>query len=539
MSRKYLLPLAAAILVLSIGWLLFRPERTVVPGVRLVLLIAADQFPQSFIERYGSEFTDGLKYLLDNGVVFTEARYSHADTSTCPGHAVLATGTQPSRSGIISNSWFDRRVGEKVYCVADSEFGRSPKLLLTDTIGDWLKQQYKSARVLSASAKDRAAIILGGKAADQVFWYDKDRGGFTTSGFYAGGLPKWVRDFNDQDRLRQLFGSLWTELYPLSPERAELLQVVALDEGAFARRFPHALGRTDTSVSPEFYGELYSTPFIDQFLGEFAEHLIAFNQAGADETPDLVTLSFSALDTVGHEYGPNSREVFDTLMRLDRALGTLLRYIDNRVGLEHVLIAFSADHGIQPLPEYRHTKNQPGWRESPIDTACVQAVGKRLEQRYGVTDLFSHHLYLDRERIAQHGLSVSAIEVLVKNDLEKCPLIEKVWLASELLRTEGSPTGVERQYVNGFHPARSPDFLIQLKEHALAAPDRKTEHGSPYDYDSHVPLIMVHPSLSPRREVTAVEPLDIAPTIASFLGLEPPDEVQGRNIRDLLTAVTP
>ena len=527
-------PFVALILILALSLYLFsgKKERPL-SDVRLVLLIVVDQFPQSHFDRFRHLFQGGLKLLLEKGVVFDQSFFQHADTATCPGHASLLTGTHPSRSGIIANHWFDRRTNKDMYCVADDRYKRSPRNLLTSTLGDWLKREYSDARVFSASAKDRAAIMMGGKRADAAYWYDKKTGDFISSKYYSANSPDWLKSFNAQRRLLQHFGSPWNPL-PVDDAQRRTAQIVELDEGVFPNRFPHRLGSTRMLPDKSFYGAIYSSPFVDQHLAEFARHLISSEELGTRETTDMLALSFSAADSVGHGYGPNSRETLDTVLRLDRELGILLSFIDKRIGLEHVLIAFSSDHGVQPLPEYQHSLGNKAYRQQASDVACVQNVGNKVAAHYGTTEIFASDLYLDERALRKHKISRRDVEQRVQSWLEECPLIEKIWLPRDFQNNKQASASYFELFKKGFYKKRSADFIPQLKHNHLHSLGRGTGHGSPYAYDTHVPLVLVHNSLSAAKISEKVAPVDLAPTIASLLALPTPERLDGKDLTPLL-----
>ncbi len=493
---------------------------------RLVLFLVADQFPQEYLTRFRPLLREGLKTLVDKGVVFDETRYFYADTETCPGHASLATGTYPSHSGIVANSWFNRAERREIYCVDDDKFTRSPHYLLTSTIGDWLKGADSHSKVYSASAKDRAAIMLGGHAASAAYWYDQKTGDFTSSEYYANACPLLLEKFNNKRLLLRHFGSIW-EALTVDQDALKRAQIVDLNEGVYPDKFPHALGSASAKPNSKFFTNIYLSPFIDRYLVDFAQYLIKQTQLGKDDHTDFLGLSFSAPDTVGHGYGPNSREVLDTVLRLDRELGRLFTFIDKEIGLQRTLISFSSDHGVQPLPEYRKSIAQPASRLSAKDVECIQRAGKNAMQQFDVSDLFLFNGYLNDGAITRHKLNRREIEDNVQRELEECEIFARIWLARDLQTGVNSNLAFFNQYRNSFYPERSPDFIPQLKEYHLSTPYRGTGHGTPYEYDTHVPMILLSPKFTPQRIAARVSPVDLAPTLASLVGLNRPMNLDG------------
>ena len=312
---------------------------------RLMLFLVIDQFSQEYLVRMRQVLSGGFGYLLDNGVVFTNAHQNHANTVTSAGHATLATGSYPRRSGIIGNGWYDRETGEEIYSVEDEQHHRSPSNLLVTTIGDWLKDMDPHSKIFAACGKDRSAILTGGHQADGAFW-DSD-GNWETSSYYSE--PDWLDVFNDRKWPDQFFGKLWEPL-PVEDDVLKELSIVTLDEGIYQRSFPYAFGSKSLLPNSDFYDALKSSPFSDMYLAELAKTIIVEEELGTDEHPDFLGLAFSAVDSVGHDFGPHSREVLDTILRLDQTLADLLKFVDQLIGLDNVVISLSSAHGVVPIP---------------------------------------------------------------------------------------------------------------------------------------------------------------------------------------------
>ena len=504
---------------------------------RLVVVIVADQFPYDYLDRFSPLLHGGLRRLLDEGLSFRHATHAHALTATCPGHASLLTGLHPSHSGIVANHWFDRKTGRSVYCVGDARDRRSPRRLQATALGDWLRAAYPQARVFSASGKDRAAVIMGGRHPDGAFWYDKRSGGFASSRYYyPEGVPAWVREFTRQRRADGWFGQGWRPA-PVEGVAARAAGVVALDAGLFPDTFPHPLGGLSPAPDTAYYDDLFRSPAVDTLLAGFARTLVEREGLGRDAAPDLLLLSFSALDTVGHRYGPNSAEVLDTVLNLDRELGTLLAFLERRVGAEHLLVAFTSDHGVQALPELRRQRG--GRRLAAADVACVQNAGRRLQAHYPTPLPWRRGFYLDRQGLAQLGIDRADLDRRVKRALEGCGFIERVWSSVELEAGAGDGGDTWRRlFVNGHHPERSPDYALQMVENFTPVAGRGADHGSPYGYDRHVPLLLLGSGLAGGAIDTPVETVDLAPTLAGLLGLAGvvPADLDGRDRSSRLLA---
>lgn len=496
-------------------------------GYDLVVLLIVDQFRYDYLQRFGDSFRHGLRRLMTEGVSFADAHHAHALTETCPGHAALATGVHPSRSGIVENNWVDRATGADVYCVGDPEFQRSPRPILVDGIADWLRAQDPAARVFSISGKDRAAIVMGGHKPDGVYWYDRLTGGFATSAYYPPA-PDWVASFNIRQGAARYFGQSW-RASSMPRELAEKAQVVRLDRGVFPDDFPHPLGPGEVVPSPAFFDAFFGTPLQDAELNAFAGMLIEREGLGTDRHTDLLAISYSALDLVGHQYGPNSREVMDTLLRLDVLIGELLDRIETRVGKGRTLVLFSSDHGVQALPEYQRLHGVAATRAGAEDVACLQRARDYLKEHFDNRRLFSKGLRLDDAAVAKLNVSSDALDQVVRERIESCAAVARVWTRAELLDGEGSDLPYFAAYRNSLHPERGDDYFIQYRENHQPVRGTGTGHGTPYDYDTHVPLIFWGGGLRAHTVAAPAATVDAAPTLAALAGIRVPAGLDGRD----------
>ncbi len=505
-------------------------ERAPLPrgdGPSLVLLISIDQARAEYLTRFRPAFTGGLAYLLDNGAVFTDAHQNHSMTATAPGHATLATGLNPGRSGIVGNGWYDRERAEQIYSARRDDV-TGPGWLMGTALGDWMKAADSRSKVFSASAKDRSAVIFGGQNPNGAYWYNQDTGAWRTSSYYGRRRRVWVQEYNSDSLLDSFFGVAWEPL-PL-PDTVDLdeLGMAEPDTGAWDYTFPHVIGRGSLEPDIGFYNAVYDSPLADWYLARFAMAILDNEGLGDDGSPDLLAISFSAADTVGHSYGPNSREVLDVFVRLDRALGELFDFIEREVGMQHVVIGLSADHGVAPLPEVRALQGEAGERRDPSDVLCVQGAGTRLEQEFGLAnaDWASRDLYLNPLVVEAAGYSVAAVESRLAELVMACPSVLHVLTATQLA-AGSQPAGVDpeiwQRARNNFHPLRSPNLLIVYEPFFLEQMGMGTTHGSPHHYDSNVPFVVVAPGASPAVVDTRVNTVDMAPTLATLLGIPMPD----------------
>lgn len=512
--------------LLSLSWIFWgcaRPTPEPTPpgdGPRLVLFLVVDQARADYLVRYRPSFQQGLKRLLEESVVFADTHHDHADTTTAPGHATLSTGLYPAHHGIISNAWYDRETASSVTSVYDEEYGRSPRRLLGPTLGDWLKAASQGrSKVFGVSMKDRAAILSSGHDADGAFWYD-DGELVSSSYYYDGEMPAWYEAYDGHAFLDRYFATLWEPLPEVTEGGYELKP---FNRGFLDEQFPHPLGGAALVPGNSFYGGIYTSPIADRFVADFAKALVAGEGLGADGDIDLLAISFSALDAVGHSYGPDSPEVLDTLLNLDRTLGDLLDFLDQNVGLDRVVVTLSADHGVAPVPELLSEEERgEGHRLDAAEILCVQQVGRKLGERFG-EGWMEKDLYLNRALLAARGFEAQEAETALR-ELEACPTIARVWTRTELLAGPQDPFG--RLFAHSFHPDRSADAAVQLAPYSLSTRS-PASHGSPYPYDTAVPWLLRLPSGRHVEVTEKVKTVDVAPTVASILGVVPPANLDG------------
>ncbi len=502
------------------------PPKPKVAGIRLVVVVVVDQLGWDTLMRFRPALRGGLARLLDSGVTFSAAHHRHAMTATAPGHATLATGLTPRHHGVVANYWFDRNANREVYSAEDpvsEEVG--PVNLLATALPDWVRQRDPWGRTFTASGKDRSAVMLGGKRPTGAFWFDPEVGGFVTSHRYHRA-PGWVMAFNRRPLLRERFGTLWQPL-PLPPRvDASRLGVVQLEGSGLPTGFPHAYGPDSTRPGEGFYEAIFDSPAIDEYLADFARELVARERLGLDDHLDYLGLSFSAVDSVGHTYGPHSREALDAVLRLDRALGELLATIEQQVGRNRMVVALSADHGVAPMPERQRRLGLRGGRESPADVACIQSVLRRLDDAYGRRDWFAYDLYLDAVQVARSRVPRAELDRRIAGWLGSCPDVARVWTRAQLSPDRPTADTMLAFQRASYLPSRSPDFVLQW-EPGFVDTRRGTTHKTPYDYDTHVPLVIRVPRVAPREVRQPVATADLAPTLAALLGLRPPRRLDG------------
>jgi predicted AlkP superfamily pyrophosphatase or phosphodiesterase len=349
-----------------------------------------------------------------------------------------------------------------------------------------------------------------------------------TSRYYASEYPAWVDAFHRRRPADAYFGTRW-EPIPVDEKLLQSMAVVDSGAGAEDTGIPKSVGRMSVLPDAAFYAALFDSPYIDRYLLELARLLVREERLGADDTADFLALSFSSVDAVGHAYGPNSRESLDAVLRLDRELASFFDFLEETVGAGNVAVVLSSDHGVAPLPEYRAAQGLPAGRLSSPDFECFQRSGTAFERAFGRADWTLAPLTFDEEVLAGRGLSRETAEAFLAKELSACPSVARVFSRSELERAEDSDGGVDPMlelHRNSYHPGRSPDLVLQLEKWVI---DRRrgTTHGSAYEYDTHVPAIVLWPGAKPGRARERIATVDLPVTLAALLGLATPKALDG------------
>lgn len=494
---------------------------------RLILFLVIDQARADYLVRFRPLLTGGLGRLLAESVVFTDAHHDHAYTATAPGHATLVTGRYPANHGIVANYWYDRELRQEIYSVLDDKDDkRTPQRLQASTFGDWLKAASPASRVFAASGKDRASVLTAGYQADAAFWFDKDDGYFARADYYSSPEYPWLDSFYAEHHPSRLFGQAWQPLPEVEQHGADY-DIEIFDQGLVQFQFPQPLGRVGLTPDDSFFKSIYGSPFSDHYLGEFVKALITGENLGRGDAPDFVGVAFSALDAVGHTYGPNSPELMDTLLRLDRVLGELLDFVDQSIGLENVLISLSSDHGVTPVPELlRRRGSKTARRFRGEEVSCVQRAGQALREKFGDEEWVLSGFYFNRDLAAARGVSLTDLRNAVRAPLEACPGVTRVWTPEDLAAAPDDDL-YARLYRHTRHPEHSPDVFLQLDPHTLTTRSSATNHGTPHAYDTAIPWLLRLPEGRHVQVDQRVHTVDVAPTLAALIGLAPEGEVDG------------
>jgi predicted AlkP superfamily pyrophosphatase or phosphodiesterase len=509
----------------------------------LTVLVIVDQLPR---DRVLPSLPGGLGRFAREGRVFINAELGHAVAETCPGHAALATGRHPARSGLASNHAIERISGTLRYCVEDdpdsagvlesrSPVGRSPRRLAYETLGDWLQSAYAGALVLAVSGKDRAAIALGGHHPTGAYWLR--RGGeiaFTTSRYYAREVPAWVRAWNRAHRGFAGVPMRWDHAGGGPSERTD--DYIHESPALLGRTSGHALRGGDTEVSS---ARVYRSPFVDELTLDFAAAGVTALGMGNDAVPDLLVVSLSGMDVVGHSFGPESHEAWDALRRLDGWLGSWLAALEDRLGPGRMVVALSSDHGVLPLPEWLA---ETGRATCPTASGRVSLDGLRSELRWHLHRKFgrwiewpqpwlwhsSLQMTVNRTLAAERGVSADAVIREAKTWLEALPHVAAAWTPPELA-VSADPMAI--RYRRSVDPVRGADLVVQPEAGCLISRyEQGTSHGTPYPYDREVPIVLMGPGIVAGADPRPAMTVDLAPTLAELLGLTLPPDLDGASL---------
>ena len=530
-------------------------ENAVESAPRLILQITVDQLrgdlPERFVKHMGK---GGFRYLINEGIWYADANYSHANTETIVGHATLATGADPAAHGMIGNVWLDRETGKLTYNIEDPKYriltpgadvdkateidptqkvastdGRSPSAIIGSTFSDELAIRTAGrAKIFGVSIKDRGAVSMAGHAG-KAFWFSKKSGDFVTSSYYYDQYPTWVDAWNQKGLASAYSGKSWELLH----EESTYLFGDADDKpwetdfAGYGRIFPHPYG---SDQGKYFTTLLTLSPAGDDLTLDFAKTLIDAEQLGQDEVTDYLSVSFSSTDYVGHIFGPSSLEMEDNLLRLDRTLADLFAFVEKRVGLKNTLIVLSADHGGPEAPGYLNALGIPAkyimpdeWDKSPAISALKEkfGIGNELIRTY-----YHPYVYLNREVIREKGLNQADVEKAVVGELMKFDGVALAISSTALSKGNLPDTPLNRSVLRNFNPKRSGDIYVVFQPHCFINHfDGLTvtcTHGSPWRYDTFVPVVFAGGKLTAQHVHRPIEPVDIAPTLAAMVGAKPP-----------------
>jgi predicted AlkP superfamily pyrophosphatase or phosphodiesterase len=530
------------------------------------LQITVDQLRGDLPTRYYERLGDGgFRYLWENGVVYRNAHHAHANTETIVGHATLATGAHPSGHGMVGNLWFDRETGYTTYNVEDANYrlltegagvnkdaeidptqraarseGRSPAAILVSTFSDELRSNTGGkAKVIGVSVKDRGAISLAGHTGT-AYWFSKAGGEFVTSTYYLDQYPDWVTAFNAQKPAQQFANTSWNLLH----DQSSYLfgdsddRDWETDVAGFGRVFPHNYG---DGTSRYFTTWLTLSPAGDKLVLDFARQALVEEQLGKDDITDYLSVSFSTTDYVGHIFGPSSLEGEDNILQLDRTIAALLAHVDKHVGLDNTLVVLSADHGGPDAPGYLNSLGIPAGYVDP-DSWDKDAAIERIKKAFNISGkLFEPYsqpyLYFSSEIKNDSNIDMEALESAVVDELTTFKGVSLAVSSAALRRGNLQDTELMRSVINNFHSKRSGDVYVVFEPNWFINDfDGLTvasTHGSPWNYDTYVPIVFAGAGLTPQTVDRRVHTVDIAATLSAFLNIKPPSGSVGEPLAEV------
>lgn len=552
-----------AILGLVLWAVSIHAQDTAIEPPKLVVGLIVDQMRFDFLERYQEHFGEGgFKRLMREGYSFENTHYNYVPTVTAAGHSSIYTGVTPSVHGVIDNSWYERESNRMVSNVGDTAVrivgsvversrGYSPARLVTRTITDHLRQESNSqAKVISVALKDRGAILPGGHRPNGAYWNDWESspGHFVSSSYYMEELPAWVVNFNKKERAEKYLDKTWQTLLPIEKYTAS-----APDDNPHERvlrgketpTFPYDLKamRELYNGDPRFYQVLWVTPFGNTLTREFALQALKSEDLGTDEVTDMLCVSFSTPDVAGHTFGPQSVEVQDIFLRLDQEIEVLLNTLDKRVGEGNYVLFLTSDHGVQPVVSYQLSQNEPAGLA--VIPKFNQDLNFKLGQTYGAFEWIEYfglnQIYLDHDLIEEKKLSLAEVRRSVVDFMKEQPGV-RFALTPEDLVSPGDTTGLVEMVKNGYFPERSGDVMLVYDYGVMPTSDFRTpiskvqgaNHGSGYDYDTHVPLLWFGKGIPHGTSSRMVHPVDIAPTLVKILNLQGQVEMTGKPLPEIL-----
>lgn len=516
---------------------------------KLVVGIVIDQMRWDYLYRFYPLYDSkgGFKRLLGEGFSCDNTMIPYTPSVTACGHTCVYTGSVPAIHGITGNNWWDNQLNQSVYCSQDtsvsgvgggasSDGQMSPRNMLTTTIGDELRlaTNFKS-KVIGVAIKDRGAILPAGHAANAAYWYEAKSGKFITSTYYMQALPGWVREFNDRRIVDSLYKLNWNTLLPASvyPEYASADQETYEGRpfGKNAVGFPYEL----SGYAGKDYGKISSTPYGNTMTVEMAKAAIVGEQLGKGNSTDFLAVSFSSPDYIGHAFGPNSWEMVDDYVRLDRELGRLFSYLDATVGKGQYTAFLTADHAVAHVPGFMEEHKLPGGVLN--EGGLIKELNASLQKEFGtekiVSGIYNYQVVLNHQAIDQAHLSVHLIEQNIIERLKKHESIAYAFPTADILT---SPVNVvlREKLVNGYYPQRSGDIQIIMKPGYIEGGNTGTTHGLWYPYDAHIPLLWYGWGITHGSSKREVYMTDIAATLAALLHIQMPSGCIGKVIPEIV-----
>lgn len=520
---------------------------------RLVVLIVADQFPYSYLERYKNRLSQGgFRFLLEQGANFTNCKYQCATTHAACGHSVISSGAYPWSTGVVGNSWYSRGSKKAKYPTGDNSSNLvgangtagGLKYVAGTTMGDQLKLATNGrAKVFSASVDQSSSLLLAGQLASHAFWMDPKTGNMVSSSKYGSTLPGWAKSFNDQHIPDRYIGKPWQRLMPESQYGASTRDAYGRERAlpGDGKRFPHIINRGADSENGSYYSNFAMTPFANQMVLDFARSMIEKERLGQHTDSDLVSIGLTAGEKLTQHFGPYSQETEDLVLRMDRSLESFFQFLETQVGLKNCLIVFTASHGSPAIPEFLGERGMTAGRIDPkIFTTFLDS---KLDSQVGEEDwidaFYPPNLYLNFNAMDNQKVRQPDVESLVSKIAHSVPGIGNIVTAWQLY-TNQPPNGPNTSAVRrSYYFGRSGELFVMPKPgFVFTEKSDGTGYGSPYSYDSQVPLILYGAGIKPGKFGTTTSPADISATVAGLLSIETPSLCEGRALHEAFAQVT-
>ncbi len=525
-----------------------KTEVTINTTPKLVVGIVVDQMRYDYLTRFWNHYGDGgFKRMVNEGFNCKNHHYNYAPTSTGPGHTSIYTGTTPAMHGVIGNDWYDKGLGQNVYCASDSNYSSvgtsgsegkmSPHRMLTTTITDQLRLHTQmKGKVIAVALKDRGAVLPGGHSANAAYWFvGKNEGNWITSTYYMNTLPNWVTSFNNSDAAEK-YKRIWSTFKDIN-----LYVESGSDKNDYEGKYKNQETATFPYDLPKLWDEndgfdaIRSTPYGNSLTADFAIAALEGENLGQDTITDFLAVSFSSTDYVGHKFGVNSKEVQDTYIRLDQDLEKLFNRLDQQVGKGEYTVFLSADHGAIQVPSYLKDNKIPG---DYVDFKKIRTgLNEWTKFKYGTEDLIknisNNQIFLDHKVVNNLDLNLKSVQEAFANELLRFNDVDKTYTAYQMWQNEYT-TGISYILQNGYNQKRSGDVLFVLKPGHISYSRTGSTHGSPRIYDTHIPLLFYGKGIQKGSTVERTEIPDIATTISSLLGMAFPNGATGKPIQEVI-----
>lgn len=513
---------------------------------KLVVGLVIDQMRWDYLYRYQSRYQpNGFKRLLNEGFSCQNTMIPYTPTYTAPGHACVYTGSVPAVNGIVGNNWYNSLTKKVEYCTDDSTVttignegnnGKmSPANMWTTTITDELRlsNQFKS-RVYGIALKDRGAILPAGHSANGAFWYDDKGGKWISSSYYMKELPIWLRAYNYKDPVTQIMSSDWNTLLPIGQYDLSTEDDKPYEsniKGEKSVTFPHALSTSGENR----YVAFRTTPFANTYTFNMAKLLVENEKLGSQGVTDFLTVSISSTDYIGHSFGPNSIEIEDTYLRLDRDIAAFLEYLDTKIGKGNYLVFLTADHGVAHIPAFLAEHHLPGGTFN--DDELANRINNKIKEQFGIEKVIlsvqNYQLYLNHRAIQQQGKLENPVKDSIIQLLKSEPFIVNAF-ATEAISQTSLPAPQKERFINGYHPKRSGDIQFTFQPAYFDGGKKGTTHGLWNPYDAHIPLLFYGWKIPKGALYRETYMTDIAPTLAALLHIQMPNGCVGKVIEEVV-----